>query len=60
MPIVPLQTVDRCRIEVVMCHPSVKDFTSSREELRTALESPGLMNETAPVDPRGLRAVAAN
>jgi VWFA-related protein len=26
----------------------VKDFTSSREELRTALESPGLLNETAP------------
>ena len=43
-----------------MCHPFVKDFTSSRGELRTALESPGLLNETAPVDPRGLRAVAAN
>ena len=26
----------------------VKDFTSNREELRTALESPGLLNETAP------------
>ena len=26
----------------------VRDFTSSREELRTALESPSLLNETAP------------